>query len=42
LYVDVTDGANTAVLGFRGDPYVKNDFSIVSANHGAGSAIEFV
>jgi hypothetical protein len=38
----LTDGAHTAVLTFTGEPYVKSDFSIVSANHGAGSAIEFV
>jgi hypothetical protein len=38
----LTDGAHKAVLNFSGDPYVRSDFSIVSANHGAGSAIEFV
>ncbi len=38
----LTDGAHTAVLTFTGEPYVKSDFSIVSANHGAGSALEFV
>jgi hypothetical protein len=31
-----------AVLTFTGEPYAKSDFSIVSANHRAGSAIEFV
>ncbi len=38
----LTDGANTAVLNFAGEPYRKSDFSIVSANGGAGSAIKFV
>jgi hypothetical protein len=38
----LTDGANTAVLNFAGEPYVRSDFSIVSANGGAGSAIKFV
>ena len=36
------DGANTAVLHFAGEPYTKSDFSIVSANGGAGLAIKFV
>jgi Hyphally regulated cell wall protein N-terminal len=35
----LTDGANTAVLNFAGEPYVESDFSIVSANGGLGSAI---
>ncbi len=38
----LTDGANTAVLTFAGEPYTQGDFSIVSADGGAGSAIKFV
>ncbi len=38
----LTDGAKTAVLNFAGGFYRKSDFSIVSANGGAGSAIKFV
>ena len=38
----LTDGANTAVLNFAGEPYTKSDFSIGSANGGAGSAIKSV
>jgi hypothetical protein len=38
----LTDGADTAVLHFAGETYAKSDFSIVSANGGAGSAIKFV
>ena len=32
----LTDGANTAVLNFAGEPYAQSDFSITSANGGAG------
>jgi Hyphally regulated cell wall protein N-terminal len=35
----LTDGSNTAVLNFTGEPYAESDFSIVSANGGLGSAI---
>jgi cytoskeletal protein CcmA (bactofilin family) len=35
----LTDGSNTAVLNFAGAPYAQSDFSIVSANGGAGLAI---
>ena len=38
----LTDGSNTAVLHFVGEPYAKSDFSIVSANHGAGLTVKFV
>ncbi len=38
----LTDGADTAVLHFAGEPYHKSDFSIVPAVHGAGLAIKFV
>ena len=38
----LTDGANTTVLHFAGEPYHKSDFSIVPAVHGAGLAIKFV
>ena len=38
----LTDGANTAVLNFAGEPYTQSDFSIAPANGGAGSAIKFV
>ncbi len=38
----LTDGANTAVLNFAGEPYMKSDFSVVPANGGTGLAIKFV
>jgi len=38
----LTDGANTAALNLAGERYVTSDFSIVSANHGGGSAIKFI
>src|SRR5208282_4019112 len=38
----VTDGSKKAVINFAGEPYTKSDFSIVSANGGAGSEIKFV
>ncbi len=38
----LTDGADTAVLNFAGEPYAKSDFSVASANGGAGLAIKFV
>ena len=38
----LTDGANTAVLNFAGEPYAQSDFAIKSANGGAGTAINFV
>ena len=38
----LTDGANTAVLNFAGEPYTKSDFSMAPANVGAGTAIRFV
>ena len=38
----LTAGAKTAVLNFAGEPYAKSDFSIVSAQSGAGLAIKFV
>jgi hypothetical protein len=38
----LTDGTQTAVLNFAGEPYAQSDFKIVSANNGAGLAIKFV
>ena len=38
----VKDGSKTAVINFAGEPYTQSDFSIVSANGGAGSEIKFV
>jgi hypothetical protein len=38
----VTDGSKKAVINFAGEPYAQSDFSIVSANGGAGSEIKFV
>jgi hypothetical protein len=38
----LTDGVNRAVLNFVGEPYVKNDFEIVSANGAAGTGIKFI
>ena len=38
----VTDGAKKAVINFAGEPYTQSDFSIVSANSGKGSEIQFV
>ena len=38
----LSDGASTAVLNFAGGPYAQSDFSITSANGGAGLAIKFV
>ena len=38
----VTDGSKKAVINFAGEPYTQSDFSIVSANGGAGSEIKFV
>jgi hypothetical protein len=38
----LTDGAQTAVLNFAGEPYAQSDFKIVSANGGMGLAIKFV
>ena len=35
----LTDGSNTAVLNFAGEPYAQSDFKIVSTDGGAGSAI---
>jgi hypothetical protein len=38
----VTDGTKKAVINFAGEPYTQSDFSILSANGGAGSEIKFV
>jgi hypothetical protein len=35
------NGSNIAVINFAGEPYTENDFRIVSANGGLGSAITF-
>jgi hypothetical protein len=37
----VTDGSKKAVINFAGEPYTESDFSIVSANKGKGSEIQF-
>jgi hypothetical protein len=38
----LTDGTQTAVLNFAGEPYTQSDFSIASENGGKGPAIKFV
>jgi hypothetical protein len=38
----VKDGSKTAVINFAGEPYTESNFSIVSANKGAGSEIKFI